>query len=50
MDAEVVHEDAELVVRVGSSQAGEPLLEFRYVDRLREQLPVLEALLLGDGG
>ena len=48
--AEVVHEEADLLIRIGSSQAGEVLLELVRVDGLLEDLVVFQAVLLRDAG
>ena len=48
--AEVVHEKADLLIRVCCSQTSEVLLELRRVHRLLEDLKVFQTVLLGDAG
>ena len=50
MGLQVVHEQADLHIGVGSSQAGDVLLELGLVHRLLEDLIVLQAILLRDAG
>ena len=46
--AEVVHEQGNLGLRVGSSEVGQVLQELGRVDGELEDLAVLDAILLGD--
>ena len=48
MGSKVVHEKTDLLVRVGSSDAGEVLLELVDVDRSLEDLIMFEPLIFGD--
>lgn len=50
VDSEVVHEQADLVVGVGSSQLAQVVHHLVAVHGLLEDLAVFKALLLGDAG